>query len=67
MDSRRWTELTAAFLSRLTEKHDVADAEFLVDGAGYPTAIARRYLSGQIDYTTQNYVEECVSDGGDAD
>jgi putative transposase len=46
--SRRGTDPAAAFLHRLTEKHDVSDAEFLVDAAGYLTALARRELSGQI-------------------
>lgn len=41
----RGTDPAAAFLHRLTEKHDVADAEFLVDAAGYLTALAYRELS----------------------
>ncbi|MFB6253850.1 MAG: IS6 family transposase, partial [Halobacteriaceae archaeon] len=40
--SRRGTDPAAAFLHRLTEKHDVDDAAFLVDGMGYLTALARR-------------------------
>ena len=40
--SRRGTDPAAAFLHRLTEKYDVANAEFLVDAAGYLTALARR-------------------------
>jgi putative transposase len=48
--SRRRTDPTAAFLHRLTEKHDVAETEFLVDAVGYLTALARRELSGQLDY-----------------
>jgi hypothetical protein len=30
----------AAFLHRLTEKHNIADIEFLVDAGGYLTALA---------------------------
>lgn len=33
--SRRGTDPTAAFLHRLTEKHNVADTEFLVNAGGY--------------------------------
>jgi putative transposase len=56
--SRRGTDPTAAFLHRLTEKHDVADAEFLVDPGGYLTALARRELSGQLDYSERNHIEK---------
>jgi len=48
----------AAFLYRLAEKHDVADTEFLVDGAGYLTALARHELSGQLNYTERNHIEK---------
>ena len=37
--SRCGTDPAAAFLHRLTEKHDVSDTEFLVDAGGYLTAI----------------------------
>lgn len=40
-----------AFLHRLTEKHDVSDTEFLVDGGGYLTAPFRHDLSGPLNYT----------------
>ena len=56
--SRRGTDPAAAFLHRLTEKHDVADAEFLVDAGGYLTALARRELSGQLDYSERNHIEK---------
>ena len=36
---RRGTDPAAAFLHRLTEKHDVSEAEFLVNAAGYLTAL----------------------------
>ena len=37
--------------------HDVADTKFLVDGAGYLTALARRELSGQLNYSERNHIE----------
>lgn len=42
---RRGADPTAAFLYRLTEKHEISDAEFLVDGGGYLTALIRYELS----------------------
>jgi transposase-like protein len=56
--SRRGTDPAAAFLHRLTEKHDVANTEFLVDAAGYLTALARRELSGQLNDSERNYIEK---------
>jgi transposase-like protein len=56
--SRRGTDPAAAFLHRLEEKHDVSDAEFLVDAAGYLTALFRRGLSGQLEYRERNTVEK---------
>ncbi|PSQ63658.1 MAG: IS6 family transposase [Halobacteriales archaeon SW_8_66_22] len=56
--SRCGTDPAAAFLHRLTEKHDVSDAEFLVDAAGYLTALARRELSGQLNYRERNHIEK---------
>jgi len=56
--SRRGTDPAAAFLHRLTEKHDVADTEFLVDAAGYLTALARRELSGQLNHRDRNHIEK---------
>jgi len=56
--SRRGTDPAAAFLHRLTEKYDVADTEFLVDAGGYLTALARRELSGQLNYTERNHIEK---------
>ena len=58
MFSRRGTNLAAAFLHQITEKHDVADAEFLVDAGDYLTAQARRELSGQLDYSERNHIEK---------
>jgi transposase-like protein len=56
--SRRGTDPAAAFLHRLTEHHDVEDAEFLVDAGGYLTALARHELSGHLDYSERNYIEK---------
>jgi len=56
--SRRGTDPAAAFLHRLTEKHDVTDAEFLVDAGGYLTALFRHDLSGQLDYKKRNHIEK---------
>ncbi len=56
--SRRGTDPAAAFLSRLEEKHDLDETEFLVDAGGYLTALARRKLSGQLDYSERNHIEK---------
>ena len=56
--SRRGTDPAAAFLHRLTEKHDVSDTEFLVDAGGYLTALFRHDLSGQLDYEERNHIEK---------
>ena len=46
------------FLDELKEKHRVSDAEFLVDGMGYLTALARTDLSGELNYTDRNIVQK---------
>ena len=46
------------FLSELKEKHRVSDAEFLVDGMGYLTALARTNLNGDLNYSDRNIVEK---------
>jgi len=56
--NRRGTDSAAAFLHRLTRKHDVAETEFLVDASGYLTALARHDLSGQLDYLIRNHIEK---------
>jgi len=56
--SRRGTDPAAAFLESLTELHDLDDAEFLVDGMGYLTALARHRLSGQLDDSDRNHIEK---------
>ena len=55
---RRGTDPAAAFLHRLTEKHEVADATFLVDAGGYLTALFRHNLSAQLSYSERNYIEK---------
>ncbi len=55
---RRGTDPAAAFLSRLEEKHELDETEFLVDAGGYLTALARRKLSGQLDYSERNHIEK---------
>ncbi len=55
---RRGTDPAAAFLHRLTEKHDLSDAMFLVDGYGYLTALSRLGLSGQLNYVERNLIEK---------
>ncbi|RKD86217.1 IS6 family transposase [Halopiger aswanensis] len=55
---RRGTDPAAAFLHGLTEKHDLSEAEFLVDGAGYLTALSRLGLSGHLDYVDRNHIEK---------
>jgi len=54
--------LMTGFLYRFTEKHDVADTEFLVDAVGYLTALARHELSGQLNYTDRDYIERSSVD-----
>ena len=56
--SRRGTDPAAAFLSRLTEKHDVSDTEFLTDAGGYLTALARLGLRGGLNYSERNLIEK---------
>jgi len=55
---RHGTDPAAAFLHRLTEKHDLSETVFLVDGFGYETALARLGLSGRRDYTDRNLIEK---------
>ncbi|WP_114578994.1 IS6 family transposase [Saliphagus sp. LR7] len=56
--SRRGIGPAAAFLHRLDEKHEIDETEFLVDAGGYLTALARRELSGHLDYSDRNHVEK---------
>jgi transposase-like protein len=50
--SRRGTDPAAAFSHRLTEKHDVAGAESLVDGGRYLTVLFGQELS--VNSTTES-------------
>ena len=47
--SRHGTGPAAAFLHRLTEVHDPDDAEFLVDGVNYLTALFPCDLNNHLD------------------
>jgi putative transposase len=55
---RRGTDPAAAFLHRLTEKHDLDETVFLVDGYGCLTSLSRLGLSGQLDYVERNLIEK---------
>ena len=55
---RHGTDPAAPFLHRLTEKHDLSETVFLVDGFGYETALARLGLSGRRNYTDRNLIEK---------
>jgi len=57
--SRRGISPAAAFLHRLTQKHDIDDTEILVDAGGYQTALSRHDLSGHLDYRDRNHMEKC--------
>ena len=46
------------FLRELKEEHRVSDAEFLVDGMGYLTALAKTDFLGDLNYTDRNIVEK---------
>jgi putative transposase len=55
---RHSTDPAAAFLHGLHERHDLSNAEFLVDQFGYRTAIARLGLNGRVNYTKRNLIEK---------
>jgi len=56
--SCRGADPAAAFLHRLTEKHDVSDTEILVDSGRYLTALFRHELSGHLNYRERNHIEK---------
>jgi putative transposase len=58
LSKRRGRDPAEQFLDELKEKHRVSDAEFLVDGMGYLTALARTDLNGHLDYADRNIVEK---------
>ena len=66
MFSRRGTDPAAAFLHQLTEKHDIADTEFLIDASGYLTVLARHEQSGHLNYEDRNHIKKIVLDCLDA-
>jgi putative transposase len=55
---RHGTNPAAAFLHKLTEQHDLSEAELLVDQFGYRTALSRLGLSGRVNYTDRNLIEK---------
>ncbi len=58
MFGHRGTDPAAAFLHRLTERHDLDETVSLVDGYEYLTALSRLGLSGQLDYVERNLIEK---------
>ena len=56
--ARHGTDPAAAFLHGLREKHDLSNAEFLVDQFGYRTALSRLGLNGQVNHTDRNLIEK---------
>lgn len=58
MFARHGTDPAAAFLAGLREKHNLSEAEFLVDQFDYRTALSRLGLSGQVNYTDRNRIEK---------
>jgi len=55
---RHGTDPAAAFLHKLTEQHDLSDAELLVNQLGHWTALARLGLSGRVSYIDRNLIEK---------
>ena len=55
---RHGTDPVAALLHRLTEKHDLSEAVFLVDGYGYQTALDRLGLRGRFNCVKRNLIEK---------
>jgi putative transposase len=58
LSPRRGTKPATRFLRELKTRHNVEDAEFLVDGMGYLTALARTDLDGDLNYSDRNIVEK---------
>jgi putative transposase len=57
LSPRQGTTPAAAFLSGLKDRHDLSETEFLVDGYGYLTALARCDLRGDLEYADRNKIE----------
>lgn len=55
--NHRGVSPAAAFLHRLTKKHDIAEAVILVDAGSYLTAPSCPELSGRFDYRIRNRIE----------
>ena len=55
---RHGTDPATEFPRQLTEKYDLSNTEFLVDGYGYLTALFRLDLSGHLDYVDRNLIEK---------
>ena len=53
---RRGIDSAAAFLHRLSEKHDCSDTVFLVDSYMDLPSITRFWMSGQLDCIEQNLI-----------
>ena len=58
LSRNRGTEPATTFRRELKEEHRVSDAEFLIDGMDYLTALAKTDLDGHLDYTDRNIVEK---------
>jgi putative transposase len=58
LSQHRGRDPAEQFLNELKENHRVSDAECLVDEVGYLTALARIDLSGELNYTDRNIVEQ---------
>lgn len=59
LEAVAWDSLVAAaFLSELKDRHDLSETEFLVDGYGYLTALARCNLRGDLEYADRNKIEK---------
>ena len=58
LSQHRGTEPATTFLRELKEEHRIGDAEFLVDGMGYLTALAKTDLLGDLNYTDRNIVKK---------
>ena len=54
----RGTRPASAFLAELKSRHNLSKTEFLVDGMGYLTALARTDLDGHLDYVIRNLIEK---------
>ncbi len=52
------TDPATEFFRQPTEKRDLSNAELLVDGYSYLTALFRLDLSGYLDYVDRNLIEK---------